>query len=211
MKSPKCKSRCRQTFRDLSHAPASPTWKVETNFTADVVEKEREDPHRPDASGSISKGPLTVKAVEGLKIRQTEDPPELDEILQTQETLPGCRKESVIQWLKGVYHTSRGFELGTFDSSILATTIKAQSSKWTKLALVYMSDIVALTHGFITKLLALICMDERVTRELISTLTDGLIGRYLTALNHVRFLLGVERVGTPMTLNHYFNDNLEKW
>ena len=146
-----------------------------------------------------------------LEIRKIADPPELDEILHPQENLPGCRKECIIEWLKNVYHASRGFELGTFDSSILATTMKAQSSKWTKLALGYVSDIVSIAHNFIKRLLALVCVDERVTRELLSTLSDGLIGRYSTALDHARFLLDVERVGTPITLNNYFNENLEKW
>jgi hypothetical protein len=73
------------------------------------------------------------------------------------------------------------------------------------------SDVVSITHTFIKKLLALVCVDERVTRELLSTLSDGLIGRYNTALDHTRFLLNVERIGTPITLNTYFNENLEKW
>jgi hypothetical protein len=148
---------------------------------------------------------------EELKIRKVVGPPELDEILHPQEDLPGCRNECIIEWLKNVYLTSRGFELGTFDSSILATTMKAQSSKWTKLALGYVSDIVSITHTFIKKLLVSVCVDERVTRELLSTLSEGLIGRYNTAMEHARFLLNVERIGTPITLNTYFSENLEKW
>lgn len=38
--------------------------------------------------------------------------------------VPGCRKDCITQWLKRVYHTSRGFELGTFDSSILKRTVR---------------------------------------------------------------------------------------
>ena len=29
-------------------------------------------------------------------------------------------------------------------------------------------------------------------------------------MNHTHFILGVERRGTPLTTNHYFNDNLQK-
>ena len=87
--------------------------------------------------------------------------------------------------------------------------MKKQTTKWTDLALGYASDVVAITHNFISRLLALTCIDERVTREISATLMDGLVGRYVTALNQVRFILRVERVGMPMTLNHYFNDNLE--
>jgi hypothetical protein len=163
------------------------------------------------SSFSDNKTVSAIEIVEELEIRKIVDPSELDEILYPQENLPGCRKECIIEWLQKVYLTSRGFELGTFDSSILATTMKAQSSKWTKLALGYVSDIVSITHNFIKRLLALVCVNERVTRELLSTLSDGLIGRYNTALDHARFLLNVERVGTPITLNNYFTENLEKW
>ena len=34
--------------------------------------------------------------------------------------------------------------------------------------------------------------------------------RYQIAINHVEFLLKVERQGTPLTVNHYFVDNLEQ-
>jgi hypothetical protein len=89
--------------------------------------------------------------------------------------------------------------------------MKKQSVKWTGLALGYASDVVVITHAFITNLVALTCADEHVSRELLSILMDGLLERYTIALDQVRFLLHVERTGKPMTLNHYFNDNLQKW
>jgi hypothetical protein len=70
---------------------------------------------------------------------------------------------------------------------------------------------VAITHTFITKLLASICTEEHVAAELMSALMDGFVRRYVKALDQVQFLLDVERVGTPMTLDNHFNDNLEKW
>lgn len=33
-------------------------------------------------------------------------------------------------WLKEVYRGARGFELGTLNSSLLAVTMKRQSTKW---------------------------------------------------------------------------------
>lgn len=150
-------------------------------------------------------------AAAAVNTRKVADLPEIDEILYEGELLPGYQQEGITRWLAKVYKSSREFELGTFDSSILATTMKKQSVKWTGLALGYVSDIVAITHSFITKLVALTCADEHVAREILSALMDGLIQRYITALDQVRFLLHVERTGTPMTLNHYFNDNLQKW
>ena len=149
--------------------------------------------------------------IESINTRKVADSPELDEILHEAENLPPCKEQGINQWLKTVYESSRGFGLGTFDSSILAATMKKQSSKWTGLALGYVSDVVVITHTFITKLLASICAEEHVTRELVSALMDGLVPRYVKALDQVQFLLGIERMGTPMTLDDHFNDNLEKW
>ena len=149
--------------------------------------------------------------IDTLSTRKVADLPELDEILHEAESLPVCKQRGIAGWLKTVYESSRGFGLGTFDSSILATTMKKQSSKWTGLALGYVSDVVAITHAFITKLLSSICADDHVTRELLSALMDGLMQRYTKALDQVQFLLGVERMGTPMTLDNHFNENLNKW
>ena len=107
--------------------------------------------------------------------------------------------------------SSRGFELGTFDSSILATTMKVQTTKWAAIALGYISDIATIVHRFIDRVLQSICSEAQVKSELLSALMDGLTERYHKAIDQVRFLLDVERTGTPMTLNHYFNDTLEKW
>lgn len=89
--------------------------------------------------------------------------------------------------------------------------MKAQSAKWTSLALGYISDVIVMVHGFILQLLQSICPDKRVRTNLLSVLRDDLFGRYQLAIEHVEFLLSAERAGTPMTQNHYFNDTLEKW
>jgi len=41
-------------------------------------------------------------------------------------------------------------------------------------------------------------------------MTDELLGRYEKAVEHTHFVLRVERKGTPLTTNHYFNENLQK-
>lgn len=221
------------SVRNASFGSEVGTWGQEYKFSSfpdDIVENRRDLPYLrkrhsvfeavqkvndghllSDSFGGVGKSVSTREVAEELQIRKVADPPELDEILYAQENLPGCTRDSITQWLTKVYHTSRGFEFGTFDSLILATTMKPQPPKWTKLAVRHVSDVVSIAHNFVTKLLALVCTEERVTRELLSTLSDGLTGRYITALNHVHFLLGVERVGTPLTLNRYFNDSLEKW
>ncbi len=41
-------------------------------------------------------------------------------------------------------------------------------------------------------------------------LSDELIKRYQRAITNIQFLLDVEKSDTPLTLNHYFNENLQK-
>jgi hypothetical protein len=49
-----------------------------------------------------------------------------------------------------------------------------------------------------------------MSTNMLTRLWDELTGKYRQAISHVDFLLKVERGGTPMTLNHYLNDNLLK-
>ncbi|KAF2176646.1 hypothetical protein K469DRAFT_812765 [Zopfia rhizophila CBS 207.26] len=52
--------------------------------------------------------------------------------------------------------------------------------------------------------------DNQVSERLLNLLLDGLLKKYSKSLVQAKFLLDVELLGVPMTLNHYFNDNLEK-
>ncbi|KAF2670865.1 dynamin GTPase [Microthyrium microscopicum] len=135
---------------------------------------------------------------------------ELDELAADTISIPNEPARDIIPWLTNVYKGSRGFELGTFDSSLLAMTMKTQSSNWEAIAMGYIKDVISMAHRFIKTLLGLVCPDRRVQDGLLSVLMDGLFPRYQKALENVRFLLHVERRGTPATLNHYFNDNLQK-
>jgi hypothetical protein len=144
-------------------------------------------------------------------IRKHADCIDIEDLLHAQESFSAANGRPIAHWLRETYESSRGFELGTFDSSILATTMKVQTTKWAAIALGYISDVATIVHRFIDQVLQSICTEIHVKSELLSALMDGLIERYNKAIDQVRFLLDVERTGTPMTLNHYFNDTLEKW
>lgn len=135
---------------------------------------------------------------------------ELAEIMQEESQIPLPRLFGIKQWLENVYKSSRGFELGTFDASLLPIIWKKQSTNWEALALGYVDDIVSLVHSFTMDLLAKICIDPRARQGLHAVLLDQLTDRYKKSIDHTKFLLVVERSGTPMTMNHYFADNLEK-
>lgn len=133
---------------------------------------------------------------------------DLDDILVNEQVRAGPEK-GIMEWLENVYRSFRGFEMGTFHTSLMPIMWKKQSAKWDKLALGYASDIVSITHTYICDLLKEICEDDRVRGGLLSIMMDQLTERYKRAIDHTRFILQVER--TPMTANHYFADNLEKW
>lgn len=148
---------------------------------------------------------------DGVAVRTTENHSDLEEILYDQVHLDEPEEDGVLDWLKDLHESSRGFGLGMPDPSLLAITMRKQSFKWTGLALGYISDIVTIAHTFICDLLEIVCPDERVRAGLLSRLAENLLAKYKKAYSFAEFLLDVERSGTPTTLNHYFNDNLEKW
>ena len=144
-----------------------------------------------------------------ISCRTTTNNVELDEVTIGNEKIDRKISNNTMDWLTSVYWSSRGFELGTFDSSLIAITMKTQSARWEGLALGYISDLISMAHTFITDLLKLICPDVHVRDSLMSVMMEGLMVKYKGALDNVRFLLHVERVGKPTTLNPGFHKNLE--
>lgn len=143
-------------------------------------------------------------------VRYEKNHAELEDIMQDDSMIPPPKPLGIKQWLENVYKKSRGFELGTFDAHLLSIVWKQQSVNWEALALGYVDDIISLVHTFTVDLLAKICKDPRARQGLHSVLLDQLIERYKKSIDHTKFLLVVERAGTPMTMNHYFAENLEK-
>ncbi|BAE58758.1 unnamed protein product [Aspergillus oryzae RIB40] len=143
--------------------------------------------------------------------RKTSSIPELKDVVtqQTWESFPS--DSDIYEWLKELYQSSRGFEIGTFSASLLATSMKKQSAKWPDFAKGYISDVITIVHGFIVKALEIACVDKRVFNHLLSIMMDNLLDKYQRALTQVDFLLHVERNQAPKTLNHYFNENLQRF
>ena len=136
---------------------------------------------------------------------------ELNEVLYAKDELAGPSPLDILDWLKSMHSNSWGFELGTFASTLLPAAMRQQANKWKAMASGYTSDVIALVHGFVTTLLQSLCGDDQVSERLLNLLLDSLLEKYSRSLEHVKFLVDVELSGVPMTLNHYFNDNLEKW
>lgn len=186
------------TFR-FSTAGRSDDVGAASENSAEVPEEASEDENEP-----------AICPDDARKVRMTENHPDLEAILYQHVSLDEPVESHILGWLKEVYVNSRGFGLGTFDPSLLAITMREQSVKWNSLAFGYISDIVVMVHNFICESLEIVCPDERVRAGLSSRLADCLLEKYKRANSNVEFILDVERSGTPATLNHYFNDNLEK-
>lgn len=120
------------------------------------------------------------------------------------------KKDGVKPWLRKIFHSHRGFELGTFNGAILATAMKKQSAKWTNLSLGLVSDSIVTVHKFILAALEVVCSDGATRLALERTLIEDLLKRYEVAIANTKFLLKVESSISPATMNHYFNDELQK-
>lgn len=147
-------------------------------------------------------------AMEPTNTRETSNPPDLHDLLFS-ERIHAIPQDGIIEWLHGVYNESRGFEIGTFNASLVPIMWKKQSSKWKNLALGYTSDIISISHKYIHDLLEEICEDDRIRKNLLAIMMDKLTERYQRAIDQTKLILQVER--SPLTVNHYFADNMAKW
>ncbi|KAI1461418.1 P-loop containing nucleoside triphosphate hydrolase protein [Annulohypoxylon moriforme] len=139
--------------------------------------------------------------------------PDLEGIFDPSDVImPATNKQDdIMDYIEGVYKESRGQELGTFSSALISTMFKEQSKKWKPITLSYMAQVILVIHHFIKHILIQICPDERVREELWDGyLLEELQKSYSRAMDHAKLLLEIEREGVPLTLNHYFNDNLQK-
>jgi hypothetical protein len=145
-----------------------------------------------------------------IRVRLTENIGDLAYMTHQNREIQHQTRKDILDWLRKEYKNLRGFGLGTFNSSLLARVMNSQSSKWEPIALGYIQDVITMAHQFILELFSLIFLEQRVRDELISVLLPDLTTRYDSALERTKFLLQIEREHIPMTLNHYFNNNLEK-
>ncbi|CAI7625828.1 unnamed protein product [Penicillium pancosmium] len=143
--------------------------------------------------------------------RKRKDIPEILDVLPEPSNLSPPLSHDLASWIGDEYRQSRGFEIGTFNPLLLSSLMKKQSLKWTSLANGYIGDVIVIVHSYITNGLSQVCPDGGVYEKLLSFLMDKLIERYQSAIDKVDYLVFVERSTIPMTLNHYFNDNMEKW
>lgn len=135
----------------------------------------------------------------------------LQEVLHENVQIECSTGTGIIDWIGELYNDSRGFEIGTFNHHLLSTLMTRQSVKWPIMVRGYVSDIVVYVHTFLCKALLASCREKQLSSKIISFMMGELIKNYHRAICAADFLLDIERAGTPMTLNHYLNENLQKW
>ncbi len=137
--------------------------------------------------------------------------PELSDLLDVPiYDIPSPQKGDILEWIEQEYRKARGCGLESIGPAVLPALWQQQSKNWEDITLRYAKDIIFYVHNFICKLPNRFCPDERTRTSLFSILMDPLLERYQKAIAHVEFIVKVERIGTPLTLNHYYNDNLQK-
>lgn len=135
---------------------------------------------------------------------------ELDELMTTPPILPVPEEKEVKKWIEEEYRASRGYDLEVMDPSILALLWQTQSQNWDFITKNFINDIISYVHRFFCTLLTDVCPDTRTRDALLSRMMDDMLARYRRAIEHVNFILKVERFGTLITKNHYFADTLGK-
>ncbi|KAK3382335.1 P-loop containing nucleoside triphosphate hydrolase protein [Lasiosphaeria ovina] len=116
-------------------------------------------------------------------------------------------QDGIMEWLEGLYLKFRSGELIDVNGAMLSSAFEEQSSKWKCMAKDYTSAVVVAIHCFMTSMLEDVCVDNRVREELWSAILEEVLKRYKAAMEHVSFLMSVERKKRPYTLNAYFNEH----
>ncbi|KAK4449599.1 P-loop containing nucleoside triphosphate hydrolase protein [Podospora aff. communis PSN243] len=134
--------------------------------------------------------------------------PELSDIIVTDQKFEQPQ-DDIMEWIAKLRVRSRGFELGTFGSTMLASAFREQSQKWQGLAAQYISKVILAVHRFIHAALEIACPDSRSREGLKSLIMEGLLERYAEGLEKATTLVAVERDGKPYTLSEAFNQTLQ--
>ncbi|KAG4443380.1 hypothetical protein IFR05_001169 [Cadophora sp. M221] len=138
------------------------------------------------------------------------DYPELKSLTSHSKAGPQGAKTNIMCWIKENHDRSKGFEIGTVNPSLLPSLFLEQSRGWGFYARQHVEAVIQTIHKFNHKALFYCGRDAVLSQRLWTKLSQLLLPTYRKALNHVSFLVQVEQDGHPMTMNHYFADNLRK-
>ncbi|KAI5307203.1 hypothetical protein KEM56_002936 [Ascosphaera pollenicola] len=110
----------------------------------------------------------------------------------------------IMEWIEGHYLSSRGLELGTIGSDVVASAFTEQSRKWGDITKAYMSQVIMIIHRFFKLAFDHVCPDTELRDALWMRLSDEVLSRYQAAIKEAEFLEELERCKSPFTLNMEF-------
>ncbi|PYH93410.1 interferon-induced GTP-binding protein Mx2 [Aspergillus ellipticus CBS 707.79] len=119
-------------------------------------------------------------------------------------------QDGIEEWIEQLYLKSRGLDMGSFGGNILSLAFREQTIKWEGMTMEYVSKIIMVIHRFCSMALERVCANKQLCNKIWSHILPALLAKYRAATSQVSFLLAVERSHRPYTLNHYFNENLQK-
>ncbi|KAL2068602.1 hypothetical protein VTL71DRAFT_14939 [Oculimacula yallundae] len=136
--------------------------------------------------------------------------PELRSLVGQCPPHPHRTKTNIMHWIEEKHKRSKGFEIGTINPSLLPSLFLEQSRGWGFFARKHVEAIIQSIHIFCHEALLYCGKDTVLSQRLWTRLSQLLLPTYRKALDHATFLVQVEQDGHPMTMNHYFADNLRK-
>jgi len=144
-----------------------------------------------------------------VSVRGKNDIADLEGLLTSVGTIDVPVRGKTFDWLRELHLSSRGFELGTYQPSILSNSMRMQSIKWEAVAMGYIGDIITMVHNFIVDLLEHVCPEGSTRQELMVVLNERLTDQYISAIGTTNSLLQIECAETPSTLDEDFTTNLD--
>ncbi|KAF4344997.1 interferon-induced gtp-binding mx [Fusarium beomiforme] len=180
---------------------------VTANGDGSQEEEEEDDDEDDGQSCATAREDLYESTTFSIPLLGEDD---LLDILSDMYWCPDPSDEDILSYIENEYLTSRGYEIGTFNSELLPTTFKEQCKKWRPMARAHVSNAILVVHHFIRTVLDFCCPDESIRTELWSFLLEDLQERYRRAVRHVEFLLEVEFEGKSITYDPEFNESLNR-
>ncbi|KAK0660869.1 P-loop containing nucleoside triphosphate hydrolase protein [Cercophora samala] len=116
----------------------------------------------------------------------------------------------IMDWIDDISRNFRGITLGTVTPSMLSSAFRGQSVKWEIITKQYMSLVIVAVHRFIDKGLVTVCKCPIVRQRVGATIVTQLLTAYTSAMKQAMLLVEIETQRKPYTINHYFNDNMQK-
>ncbi|KAL5335501.1 hypothetical protein BJX70DRAFT_410393 [Aspergillus crustosus] len=127
-----------------------------------------------------------------IQTRKPTTCPELEDVIPEQIAVTDPVKGEIEPQIKGLYLSSRGFEIRTFSLTLLPVIIIIQSSKWPAIAHGYIANMIIMVHKFVLQALEL------------ALIMDDLLAKYSRVIKQVDFLLRIEQTILVQTLTWTF-------